>query len=349
MCVPVLAPATILLLGPTAGGKTALSIALARALPGGGVCIGADSMQVYRGMDIGTAKPTAAERAAAPHAMLDLVAPDDDGFTVDTWLKLARTEVERTLAAGRWPIVVGGTNLYVKAFLDGLFEGPAADPALRERLAALPLDTLRAELERVDPAAASRIHRNDTRRTIRALEVFAATGVPLSAHQRQWRDFASGTETVPGAVSAETGTETEPGTGTVPGAVSSDRTIIIGLDHPVEAINRRINARVKAMMEAGFLDEVRALHAAGKLGRQAREALGYKQLIDHLEGRQSLDDAVEQIKIASRRFGKQQRTWLKRFRALPNARFLAADSMDADALLREAMAFVDASTGATQR
>lgn len=314
-------PPTILILGPTAGGKTGLATRLARALPGGGVCIGADSMQVYRGMEIGTAKPTAEERAAAPHALIDLIEPDDDGFTVDAWLALARAEVARTRAAGAWPIVVGGTNLYVKAFLDGLFDGPPANAALRDRLAQRTVPELRAELERVDPAAAARIHPNDRRRTIRALEVFDATGRPLSEHQRQWRDAE---RPAPQARAAD----------------DQPPTFIVGLDYPVESINRRINARVKAMMDAGLLEEVRALHSANRLGRQAREALGYKQLIDHLEGRISLEDAIEQVKIASRRFAKQQRTWLRRFRVLPNARFFAADGMDPDSLLDEVLGFV---------
>lgn len=290
----------VLILGPTAGGKTALATALAQALPGGGECISADSMQVYRGMDIGTAKPSAAERAAAPHHLLDLIDPREDGFTVDRWLELAEQAIAAIRGRGGWPIVVGGTNLYVQALLYGMFEGPPADAALRAELEAATLEQLRMRLEQVDPAAAERIHRNDRRRTVRALEVFAATGRPISEHQRQWFN------------------EDHP---------PRQDVRIVGLDYSVESINRRINARVKAMMAEGFLEEVGTLAGNGSLGRQAREALGYKQLLAHLNGECSLEDAIEQIKIRTRRFAKQQRTWLRRFRPLGQSRWLAADEM----------------------
>ena len=299
----------ILIVGPTAGGKTALSIALANQLPGGGVCLCADSMQVYRGMDIGTAKPTADEQAAAPHDLLDIADPADDGFSVAVWLEQLEARLDALRAAQQWPVIVGGTNLYIQTFLEGLFDGPPPAPELRAELSALSRDALRARLEAVDPDAATRIHPNDTKRTIRAIEVFETTGTPLSAQQREWHR----------------------------GAVRDD-VIIIGLDWPVEAINRRINARVRAMMDDGLLDEVRTLHDAGALGTQAAEALGYKQLIDHLEGRCSLDDAVEQIKIRTRRFAKQQRTWLRRFRAHPRSHWIAAtDDRDATSIATEAL------------
>lgn len=283
----------ILLVGPTAGGKTALAIEFARNLPGGGECIGADSMQVYRGMDIGTAKPTPRQRAAVPHHLLDVADPALDGFTVDTWLELAEAAIAEVRGRGHWPIVVGGTNLYVQALLHGLDEVPPPDPALRDELAALDDDALRAALLAADPAAAERIHRRDRRRTIRALEVHRTTGRPLSASQRSW--------------------SAPPG---------RDDLLLVGLDLPVEATNRRINARVRAMVEAGLVEEVRALDAAGRLGPQAREALGYKQVLAHLRGEFELADAIEQTKIRTRRFAKQQRTWLRRFRADPRARWI---------------------------
>lgn len=287
----------IVIVGPTAGGKTALSIALANELPSGGECLCADSMQVYRGMDIGTAKPTPEERDQAPHHLLDLVDPSEDGFTVDRWLELAESAIADIRARHRIPIVVGGTNLYVKALLEGMMDGPEPDDALRAELERTPIEDLRAELERVDPEAASRIHPNDRKRTLRAVEVFRLSGQPLSAQQQQWDR----------------------------GAVRADARII-GLDYPAEVINRRINARVKAMVEAGLVDEVRALHDAGALGRQAREALGYKQIIEHLEGQYTLAEAIEQVKIRTRRYAKQQRTWLRRFRAWPNSLWLDASS-----------------------
>ena len=153
---------TILVLGPTAGGKTSLSIELARRLPGGGECCCADSMQIYRGMDIGTAKPTAAEQAAAPHHLLDLVEPNK-AFTVDDWLTAARICTNDIRLRKRFPIIVGGTNLYVQSLLGGFMQGPDPDPDVRAELNAMDATQLRSELERVDPDAAERIHQNDRR------------------------------------------------------------------------------------------------------------------------------------------------------------------------------------------
>lgn len=298
----------ILILGPTAGGKTELALALARALPQGGECIGADSMQVYRGMDIGTAKPTAEQRVRAAHHLLDIADPSDERFSVDTWLELAERAIADIRSRGRHPIVVGGTNLYVQALLAGLVDGPAPDEALRQSLQALGQEALRRRLLEADPASAGRIHPNDRKRTIRAIEVHELTGRRLSDLQGQWET----------------------------GRPRAD-VRIIGLDWPVEAINRRINARVKAMIEGGLVEEVRSLWEANRLGRQAREALGYKQIIDHLEGRLSLDEATEQIKIRTRRFAKQQRTWLRRFRRYPGSTWLDAAGLTPQDLVRKAL------------
>ncbi|MCB9845808.1 MAG: tRNA (adenosine(37)-N6)-dimethylallyltransferase MiaA [Phycisphaeraceae bacterium] len=281
-----------LLCGPTASGKSALAVDLALALPAHalppGEVISADAFQVYRAMDIGTAKPTAAERRGVPHHLIDTVEPTEP-FSAHDWLARATAAIEELRTQGRTPIVVGGTHLYIKALLDGLFDGPGADPALRERLSAIDPAARRAELERLDPAAAARIHPNDARRTIRALEVFHLTGQPISAHQSQW--------------------DRSPRT---------DR-LLVALQWPVEALNRRINSRVRDMLDRGLLEEARALHESGRLGPQAREALGYKQLIAHLEGRCTLDEAIERIKIDTRRFGKSQRTWIRRLGATPGA------------------------------
>jgi tRNA dimethylallyltransferase len=301
----------VLILGPTAGGKTRLAIDLARHLTGGGECICADSMQVYRGMDIGTAKPTPAERAEAPHHLLDLVEPDNDGFSVDSWLELAERTIDDIRRHDRWPIVVGGTNLYIQALLYGLFEGPEPDMQLRGELQALSTSDLRQRLLTVDPAAAARIHPNDRKRSIRAIEVYEACGERLSDLQQQWS----------------------------PDQVRSD-VRVIGLDWPVEAINRRINARVRQMIADDLVEEVRRLWEQRKLGVQAREALGYKQIIDHLEGRCTLDDAVEQIKIRTRRFAKQQRTWLRRFRSLPCSSWLDAAGYSSQNLAKQVLKVV---------
>ena len=275
----------ILIVGPTAGGKTEISLRLSEELPQRGECLCVDSMQVYRGMDIGTAKPTPAEQQRVPHHLLDLVEPHEP-FTVDHWLARSEPVIRDIRSRGLHPILVGGTNLYIQAFLSGMMEGPAPDDQLRAALEASPGEELRTRLEQVDPEAAERIHPNDRRRTIRALEVYELTGSPISSRQGQWSRPASRTDT-----------------------------ILLGLNYPAEVINPRINARVRRMMDDGLLEEVSRLHHEGVLGPQAIEALGYRQLVDHLEGRCSLEEAIEQIKIRTRRFAKHQRTWLKRFLA----------------------------------
>lgn len=295
--------------GPTAGGKSALALELAKSL-GNAEIVTADAYQIYKGMDIGTAKPTIAEREGIQHHLIDLRDPrDPDPFTVHDWLHAANAAITDIQSRGKLPIVVGGTHLYIKSLLDGLFDGPGADPALREQLRAKGLAALREELERVDPQAAQRIHPNDERRTVRALEVFHLTGKPISAHQTQWD-----------APQSE-----------IRNPKSEIGFLLIGLDWPSEKINPRINARVKHMMESGFLEEVRTLHATGAFGPtanpQAREALGYKQLLAHIEGRMSLDDAVERIKIDTRHFAKTQRTWLKRLRITPGSMWIDANTV----------------------
>jgi len=283
------------IVGPTAGGKSALALAIAERSPRPVEIVSADSMQVFRGMDIGTAKPTEEEREGVPHHLVDVADPRES-FSVDRWLGLAEGAIDDIRARGGVPIVAGGTHLYAKALLEGLFEGPPADAALRAELSDMEPSERRVLLERVDPDAAARIHPNDTRRTVRALEVWKLTGTPLSEHQREWDA----------------------------GGVREDA-VLIGLLWSAEALSRRINARVKHMVESGLVEEARALWQTGALGEQAREALGYKQLFAHFEGRCSLEDAVERIKIETRRFAKNQRTWLRRLRTTPNSRWIEMD------------------------
>ena len=287
----------IVVMGPTASGKSALALAMARAAGPAVELVSADSMQVYRGMDIGTAKPTTSERSEVIHHGLDLVDPTHDGFTVEDWLAHAHAALAAIHARGGVAIVVGGTNLYAKALIEGLFDGPPADPALREELGTWELDALRSELVRIDPVAADRIHRNDRRRTIRAIEVFRATGTPISVLQAQWRDR--------------------------PAALPAGWSLV-GLSMGVEANNRRINARVRGMRAMGLVDEVRSLLGAGGFGAQAATAVGYRELIAHLHGAGSEDDAFEAIKIATRQLAKQQRTWLKRFADTPGSTWIDA-------------------------
>lgn len=314
--LPIL-PATPIICGPTAGGKSDLAVGLALLLrEQRGVeaqILTADAFQVYRGLDIGTAKPTPAERRGVEHHLIDIVDPSTatEKFTLDDWLALARPLVAALRSRQILPIVVGGTHLYVKALIDGLFDGPEPDLALREQLAAMDAQVRRAELERVDPHAAARIHFNDVRRTVRALEVYRLTGTPISAHQTQWDQSDRASEFQ-----------------------------LITVDWPTETINRRINARVKRMFELGLLEEVRTLEAKGSLNGQAGEALGYKQLRHAVQsaidkGRwpprdQDVEDAQERIKIETRRFAKNQRTWLRRLQATPGTIRLDAQTTPPD-------------------
>jgi tRNA dimethylallyltransferase len=246
-------------------------------------------MKIYRGMDIGTAKPSAEARAAVAHHCIDIAEPSES-FSVAQYVQHADRAIAAIHAAGGAALAVGGTSLYLKALSEGLFEGPSADEAVRaglhERARVEGLAALHAELARVDPDAAGRIHPNDERRIVRALEVFQATGQCISRLQAQWDSGLSRYECV-----------------------------FLGLRREREDQARRINLRVKRMVEAGLCDEVAGLLAApGGLSYQAAQAVGYAEMIDHLAGRCSLEDAVERIKINTRQLAKKQRTWHRRFR-----------------------------------
>ncbi|MEC9372278.1 MAG: tRNA (adenosine(37)-N6)-dimethylallyltransferase MiaA [Planctomycetota bacterium] len=276
------------IIGPTASGKSGLALELARRLSTqgrAGEIVSADSMQIYRGLDIGSAKAKPREQRAAPHHLIDICEPTES-FSVDAWLRAAERCIAEIRSRGGLPIVVGGTHLYIKALLEGLFEGPAADPAIRSALQAMDPRTLRNELERVDPAAAARIHPNDSRRTIRALEVFRQTGRPISELQQQWDA----------------------------GRTRSDA-LLVTLEWDTAALAKRINARVKGMVQRGLVEEVRGLLEAGRLGSQAGEGIGYKQIAEAMEAGETMEDAIERVKIESRRLAKNQRTWIRRLRA----------------------------------
>jgi tRNA dimethylallyltransferase len=284
-------PSILIILGPTASGKSALADAIARKR--GGEILSVDSMQVYRWMDIGTAKPASADRAAVGHHLLDLVDPDQS-FTVATFVEAADAAIADCHARSVPVIATGGTPLYYKSLFQGLFDGPPADTGIRQRLHAQDGQELHKRLAAIDPQAASRIHANDIRRLIRALEVFELTGKPISSFQTDWDSPAQRHEA-----------------------------IWFGLLWDREALNRRINARVKTMIAAGWLDETRVLlQRFGKLSPTAGEATGYRELIDHLQGRISLDDAIEQIKIATRQLARKQMKWFKRF---ANVQWLEGD------------------------
>jgi len=298
---PTQRPPLILLLGVTAGGKSAVALDLAGEL--NAEIVSVDSMQVYRRMDIGTAKPTPDQRRRVPHHLIDVAEPSE-AFSVARFVAMADAAIAQIAGAGRRPMVLAGTPLYLMGLMYGMFEGPSADPALRAELRRradrLGTAALHAELARVDPESAQRIHPNDYKRIERALEVHRLTGQPLSAQQAQW--------------SAEQ--MRYPAT-------------IVGIRREKDDASRRINARVKAMIAAGLVAEVRTLVAEPLgLSDQARQALGYAQIIEHIEGKVSLAEAIEQIKIQTRRLAKHQRTWFRKF---PTTRWLdvAADESEA--------------------
>lgn len=281
------------LTGPTASGKTAVGIELARRIDA--EIISLDSMAVYRGMDIGTAKPSAIERDAIVHHLIDVVDPWEE-FSVAQYLSLAETAVREIRGRGRQPLFVGGTPLYLKALLRGLFSGPAADWDYRSQLEEVVERSGSAELHRrlaeVDPVAAAKLHPNDARRLIRALEVYYYTGRPISEQQQQFDKPAS-----------------------------ADSRPVFVLDWPREELYRQIDERVDAMFAAGLVDEVRRLLAAGHpLSRTAAQAVGYREVIAHLAGQVDLSTTIELVKRHTRQFAKRQLTW---FRSLPECRWIA--------------------------
>ena len=268
------------IIGPTASGKSALALAVAQRC--GGEILSVDSMQVYRDMDIGTAKPSAQQRLQVRHHLIDVARPDEL-FSVARFVEQA----DAVIAESKCPLVAtGGTPLYFKALFHGLFSGPSADDAVRTRLRSVSSAELHHRLKQVDPAAAARIHAGDQKRLIRALEVYELASKPISALQNQWQ---------------------------------ADRplrhpAVWIGLSWDRQELNRRINLRVREMIAGGWVEESRRLlEKYPALSRTAAEATGYAELIEHLKGRIELDEAVERIKIATRQLARQQMKWFRRF------------------------------------
>ncbi len=275
-------PRIIVIVGPTGAGKTRLSLRLAEAA--GGEVVSADSQQVYAGMDIGTGKATAEERARVPHHLLDVVRPDEE-MTAQRFVELADRAIEDIVSRGRTVIVCGGTGLYVRSLLLGLFAGPPADPDVRAELAKLGLAGLHAELTRVDPAAAAKIDRNDEKRMIRALEVFRLTGETMSSHQAR-HDH----KTLPRRYEAQ----------------------VIGLSPEREALYRNIDARVDQMIADGLEREVEALRAAGyQPPLRSQQAIGYAELHELADGKVARERAIELIKRNSRHYARRQLSWYR--------------------------------------
>jgi tRNA dimethylallyltransferase len=278
-------PLAVLLLGPTGSGKTALSLTLGERF--GGEIVSCDSVAVYRGMDLGTAKPTAEERARLPHHLID-VAPPDQPFTAGEYSRQARAALNQIAARGRLPIVTGGTGLYLRALTEGLFAGPARQDDLRRRLrrshARHGAPWLHRLLGRLDPASAARIHANDTPKLIRAIEICLAARQPLS----QMLSKASATDPLTGF-----------------------RLLRIGLNPPRQALYDRLNRRAAAMFAAGLIEETRGLLASyGPV--TALDSLGYRQAHAVIAGTLREEDAIVAAQQGHRNYAKRQLTWFRR-------------------------------------
>ena len=284
MCDDNLKPKIIIICGPTALGKTSMAIKVAEIF--NGEIIGADSMQIYRYMDIGTAKPTADEQSHVAHHMIDLIDPDEH-FDARQFAEMAYEKIIRLYARGITPFVVGGTGLYIKALVHGLFKAGPSDMHVRERLQKQAriygADFLHQKLRRYDPDTAERIHPNDSYRIIRALEVHELTGKTITAFQRDhgFKDHRF-------------------------------RVLKIGLHIDRWVLYDRINHRVDAMMDSGFLDEVKGLLDMGYSEElKSMQSIGYRHLVDFIKGRCSWDETMRILKRDTRRYAKRQLTWFK--------------------------------------
>jgi tRNA dimethylallyltransferase len=278
------------LAGPTACGKSDVALCLADRLWDERrmaiEIVSLDSMTLYRRMDVGTAKPTARERARIPHHLIDILEPSQE-FNVADYVQAAEQACRAILSRGGQPLFVGGTGLYLRSLLRGIFAGPPADATLRQQLQAeaerTGVATLFQRLRRLDPEVVGRIHEHDLRRIVRALEVIELTGRPMSA---QLQESPLPPERRPQNV--------------------------LWIAPPREWLYSRINARVEAMMSAGWLDEVRRLlRETPPLSQTARQALGYKELIEHLHGERSLPETIALIQTRTRQFAKRQHTWFR--------------------------------------
>jgi tRNA dimethylallyltransferase len=268
----------LLLAGPTAVGKSEVALLLAGRL--GGEIISVDSMQVYRGLDIGTAKPSAAERRRVPHHLIDIIGLRES-FDAAHFCELARQAVAEIQGRGRRPILCGGTGLYFKAFLDGLGDSPPASPALRAELERISLPELLHELKQRDPATYERIDRQNPRRVVRALEVIRLTGQPFSGQRAAWQE------------------------GSPAGAV-------IALRREAGDLRARIDTRVDRMFQEGLVRETESLLSCGlDQNRTAMQALGYRQVVEHLRRVRPLADTIAEVKRRTWQFARRQMTWLR--------------------------------------
>lgn len=279
--IPVVA-----IVGPTASGKTNLSVRLAREL--GGEVVSCDSMQVYKGMDIGTAKPTPAEMLGVPHHLIGVLEPDEP-FSVAEFVQRARGCIDGIRLRGNLPVLAGGTGLYISALLDNIrFEEIEADPAVRKALQRRAEEegnaSLLCELRQLDPETAAGLHENNLGRIIRALEVYKTTGITMSEHRRRSR------------------LEPSPYNPCMIGLAFADR----------QKLYSRIDQRVDVMLEQGLVDEALRFMQTYQDAGTARQAIGYKELFSYFRGEQTLEQAVDTIKRETRRYAKRQITWFRR-------------------------------------
>jgi len=285
------------IVGPTAVGKTEIALLLAERL--GAEIVSVDSMQVYRGLDIGTAKPTAAERARVPHHLIDVLGLEQP-FSAADFVRLAREALAGIQGRGRLALFCGGTGLYLKALISGLGSAPPPDPALRAQLETIPIPELLEELARLDPATYERIDRNNPRRVIRAVEVIRLTGKPYSAQRAGWAVGWDGSQELP---------------------------LLFGLSRSAADLRHRINTRVDEMFRRGLVAETEQLLKQGLAENQtALQALGYRQVAEHLQGRRSLPETIELVKIRTWQFAKRQLTWFSHQLRVQWVHLEAADS-----------------------
>jgi tRNA dimethylallyltransferase len=291
------------LAGPTAVGKSAVALALAEKI--GGEIISADSMQVYRGLDIGTAKPAPAERARVPHHLID-ICDLHEAFDAAQFIRLAQKAVEEIQSRNKTPIFCGGTGLYFKAFLDGLGEAPATDAKLRLELEATPLEKLLAELRELDPATFEKIDRQNPRRVIRAVEVIRLTGKKFSEQRAEWK---------PSFPNENRGLRIEDGkpSQSPSSILHPPSSPILCFTRPAEDLHRRINLRVDEMFRRGLVAETEQLLKRGLAENKfAMQAIGYRQVVEHLRGERPLAETIALVKIRTRQFAKRQLTWFRR-------------------------------------
>ncbi|HZL79754.1 MAG TPA: tRNA (adenosine(37)-N6)-dimethylallyltransferase MiaA [Candidatus Limnocylindrales bacterium] len=272
----------IFLAGPTAVGKSEIALRLAEKI--GGEIIAADSMQVYRGLDIGTAKPSPAERARVPHHLID-ICDLNEAFDAAQFVRLAQKAVAEIQARKRVPIFCGGTGLYFKAFLEGLGEAPPSNAKLRAELEAAPLEKLLEDLRERDPVTFEKIDRQNPRRVVRAIEVIRLTGKPFSEQRAEWK--------------AESGKRKAEN--------------YFCFTRPPEDLHKRIHTRVDEMFRRGLVGETEQLLKRGLAENKfAMQAIGYRQVVEHLRGERSLAETIELVKIRTRQFAKRQLTWFRR-------------------------------------